>query len=267
MKPRRTAHGYDRPMRIACTFALLSSCLVAFAAGCAYEPDPAATSRVPQPAAVSAPGGYSAVPPSADGIGKAYMGREIASVMGWQGAAWLERAEREREERGSVLLRELRLAQGMQVADIGAGTGWHARRIAPRIAPGRVYAVDVQPQMVDMLGRVAAQPGLDNVVPVLGGERDPGLAPGSIDLALMVDVYHELAFPREMLDALKVALKPGGRLVLVEYRAEDDRVPIKPVHKMTQAQVRREVAASGLQWERTSDALPWQHVLVFRKPE
>lgn len=247
---------------------ILLSCVLAAAMGCAFEPGGSAPARAVEPAAAAdAPAGYTQVAPSADGIGKAYMGREIASVMGWQGAAWLEREEREREERGSVLLRELRLAPGMQVADIGAGTGWHARRIAPRIAPGRVYAVDVQPQMVAMLQRVAAQPGLGNVVPVLGGERDPALAPASIDLALMVDVYHELAYPAEMLEALKVALKPGGRLVLVEYRAEDDSVPIKPIHKMTQAQIRREVAAHGLAWERTANTLPWQHVVVFRKPE
>ncbi len=125
-------------------------------------------------AGAAAADGYTQVARSADGIGKAYMGREIASVMGWQGAAWLEREEREREERGSVLLKELRLAAGMQVADIGAGTGWHARRMAPMVAPGRVYAVDVQPEMVAMLERVAAQPGLGNVVPVLHrkGVRD-----------------------------------------------------------------------------------------------
>jgi SAM-dependent methyltransferase len=245
---------------------LLAVCLCVLPTGCAIERQPA----LPQARAADAASttdGYTQVPRSADGIGKAYMGREIASVMGWQGAAWLEREEREREERGSVLLRELRLPPGIQVADIGAGTGWYARRMAPMVAPGRVYAVDVQPQMVAMLERVAAQPGLGNVVPVLGGERNPELAPGSIDLALMVDVYHELAYPAEMLDALGVALKPGGRLVLVEYRAEDDAVPIKPVHKMSKAQIRREVTRHGFAWERTAGSLPWQHVVVFRKAE
>jgi precorrin-6B methylase 2 len=256
----------------------LALCLPALATGCSLERQP----QVPQARAVdaavaasddaatapaAAPDGYTRIRRSRDGIGKAYMGREIAAVMGWQGAAWLEREEREREERGSVLLQELRLAPGMQVADIGAGTGWYARRMAPMVVPGRVYAVDVQPQMVAMLQRVAVQPGLANVVPVLGGERDSGLAPGSIDLALMVDVYHELAYPAEMLDALAIALKPGGRLVLVEYRAEDDAVPIKPMHKMSQAQIRREVTRHGLAWERTADSLPWQHVVVFRKAE
>ena len=257
---------YDRRMSRCLKVLFVVLCLPVLAAGCALERQP----QVSQPRAgeaVPAAEGYTQVSRSADGIGKAYMGREIASVMGWQGAAWLEREEREREERGSVLLKELRLAAGMQVADIGAGTGWYARRMAPMVAPGRVYAVDVQPQMVAMLERVAAQPGLGNVVPVLGGERDPKLAPGSIDLALMVDVYHELAYPAEMLDALAVALKPGGRLVLVEYRAEDDAVPIKPVHKMSQAQIRREVTRHGLAWERTAGSLPWQHVVVFRKAD
>ena len=242
---------------------LLVLCLLPAFNGCARDRQPPANAAGAAPVA----NGYSRVPRSADGIGKAYMGREIAAVMGWQGAAWLEREEREREERGSILLRELRLVPGMQVADIGAGTGWHARRIAPQVAPGRVYAVDVQPQMVAMLQQVAAQPGFGNVVPMLGGERDPGLAPGSIDLALMVDVYHELAYPAEMLDAVARALKPGGRLALVEYRAEDDDVPIKPLHKMSESQIRREVARHGLAWERTANALPWQHVVVFRKPE
>ncbi|NYZ63205.1 class I SAM-dependent methyltransferase [Luteimonas sp. SJ-16] len=186
--------------------------------------------------------------------------------MGWQGAAWLEREEREREERGSLLLKELALRPGLDVADVGAGTGYHARRIAPRVAPaGRVYAVDVQPQMVAMLARLAAQPGLENIVPVQASASDPGLAPASVDLALMVDVYHELEYPHEVLGALVRALRPGGRLVFVEYRAEDDRVPIKPLHKMSEAQIRREAALHPLDWERTADTLPWQHVVIFRK--
>ncbi|MDQ3229952.1 MAG: class I SAM-dependent methyltransferase [Pseudomonadota bacterium] len=206
------------------------------------------------------------MPRTADGIGKTYAGREIAGVMGWQGAAWLEREEREREERGTVLLRELALEPGMVVADIGAGTGYYERRIAPRVGPtGKVYAVDVQPEMVAMLRQVAARPEFANVVPVLGGERDPRLAPGSIDLALMVDVYHELAYPAEMLDAIVRALKPGGRVAFVEYRAEDDRVPIKSLHKMSEAQIRLEAARHALVWERTARSLPWHLVVIFRK--
>jgi SAM-dependent methyltransferase len=209
---------------------------------------------------------YRSVAPSADGIGKTHEGREIAGIMGWQGAAWLEREEREREERGSVLLRELALKPGMAVADIGAGTGYYARRIAPLVgAQGEVFAVDVQPQMVAMLQAAAKRPGLGNLVPVLGTATDPKLKPGSIDLALMVDVYHELEFPYEMLQNIVRALKPGGRVVFVEYRAEDARVPIKPLHKMSQAQIKREALRHALVWERTADTLPWQHVVVFRK--
>jgi SAM-dependent methyltransferase len=200
-----------------------------------------------------------------DGTGKVFLGREIAGVMGWQGAAWLEREEREREERTDLLLRELALAPGLQVADVGAGTGYMARRMAPLVAPGSVFAVDVQPEMVAMLRDLVARSGLDNVRPVLGSERSTGLAPASVDLALLVDVYHELAFPYEVMASIVQALRPGGRVVLVEYRAEDLRVPIKPLHKMSEAQARREMALHPLVHERTGSSLPWQHVLVFRK--
>ena len=213
-----------------------------------------------------APARYQRATASADGIGKLYMGREIAGVMGWQGAAWLEREEREREERADLLLRELRLAAGMTVADVGAGTGYYARRIAPLVTPGgTVLAVDVQPQMLRMLQDLARHAGLDNIRPVLATERDAKLAPESIDLALLVDVYHELEFPYEVMDSVVRALKPGGRVALVEYRAEDPKVPIKQLHKMSEAQVRREMALHALVYERTAGTLPWQHVIVFRK--
>ncbi len=230
------------------------------------SPQPAAKPQDMTRKLESQPSIYGETAPSVDGIGKTYQGREISAVMGWQGAAWLEREEREREERGSVLLRELALQPGMDVADVGAGTGYYSRRIAPLVGPeGQVYAVDVQPEMVAMLQETASRPGLDNIVPVQAGVDDPKLAPGSIDLALMVDVYHELEYPHEVLTRLVQALRPGGRLVLVEYRAEDDRVPIKPLHKMSEAQVRREASLHALEWERTADTLPWQHVVVFRK--
>lgn len=209
---------------------------------------------------------YTPVERTPDGIGKAYEGREIAGLMGWQGAAWLEREEREREENTAQLLRELAITPGMDVADIGAGTGYLSRRIAPMVVPGgTVYAVDVQPQMVAMLKQVSVRPEFANIVPVLGEERSPNLTPGSIDLAVMVDVYHELAYPAEMLDAIVRALKPGGRVVFVEYRAEDASVPIKPLHKMSDAQVRLEASLHGLAWQRTAESLPWQHVVIFRK--
>lgn len=209
---------------------------------------------------------YRRTAPSADGIGKAYMGREIAGVMGWQGAAWLEREERQQEERGDLLLRELGLRQGMTVADIGAGTGYYARRMSPLVgSTGTVYAVDVQPEMIQMLTELAKKAGLANIKPVLGALDNVKLADSSVDLAIMVDVYHELEFPFEVMQSLVRALKPGGRVVFVEYRAEDARVPIKALHKMTEAQVRKEAAQHPLFYERTASTLPWQHVVIFRK--
>ena len=208
---------------------------------------------------------YVAVAPNTDGIGKTYMGRQIARVMGWQGAAWLERDEREREERTDLLLPILGLKSGSAVADIGAGTGYYARRISNIVGPsGKVYAVDVQPEMVKML-QAARQRGYANIVPVLGSADDVKLPPASVDVAIMVDVYHELEYPFEVLSSLVNALKPGGRIVFVEYRAEDPRVPIKPSHKMSEAQIRREAEVLPLVWERTANDLPWQHVLIFRK--
>jgi ubiquinone/menaquinone biosynthesis C-methylase UbiE len=203
---------------------------------------------------------------STDGIGKFYMGREIAEVMGFEGAPWLDRAEREREERPDLLIEELALAPSMTVADIGAGSGYLARRIAARVPQGKVFAVDVQPQMVAMLERLAARPRYANVVPRLGARDDVRLPPSSVDLALMVDVYHELEYPIEVIRSIVRALRPGGRLVLVEYRGEDPAVPIKALHKMSADQVRRELAPFALAWERTSERLPVQHIIVFRKP-
>ena len=209
---------------------------------------------------------YTRTAPNPDGIGKKYMGREIAGVMGWQGASWLERQEREQEERGDLLLRELGLRAGMQVADVGAGTGYYARRMAPLVgSTGQVLAVDVQPEMIAMLTALAKKAGLSNIKPVLGAVDDVKLAPASIDLAIMVDVYHELEYPFEVLQSIVRALKPGGKVVFVEYRAEDPKVPIKALHKMTEAQVRKEASVHALVYERTASTLPWQHVVVFSK--
>jgi len=225
----------------------------------AGQQQPGYTSRQQQP-------GYTAGAATADSIGKRYMGREISRVMGWQGAAWLERAEREREERTDLLLEALELKPGMVAADIGAGTGYLSRRMAEAVAPsGRVLAVDVQPEMVAMLRRTAQQQGIRNLEPSLGTEKDVGLAAGSVDLAVMVDVYHELSFPYEVLDSIVRSLKPGGRLVFVEYRAEDAGVPIKALHKMSEAQIRLEAQVHPVDWERTVKSLPWQHVVVFRR--
>jgi SAM-dependent methyltransferase len=203
--------------------------------------------------------------PSQDGIGKYYYQREIAQIMGFEGAAWLEREGRAQEERPDLLVNALHLMPGMSVADIGAGSGYLAKRMAPIIAPGRVFAVDVQPQMVDLLKSLAAQPGLANIVPILGSPDDVRLAAESLDLGVMVDVYHELAYPYEIVRSILAALKPGGRLVFVEYRGEDPRVPIKSLHKMTVAQIRLEMQQFPLALERTDERLPIQHIVVFRK--
>jgi len=188
--------------------------------------------------------------------------------MGWQAAPWLEREEREQEERTSVLVEELQLQPGMVVADVGAGSGYLSRRLSVRVAPaGRVLAVDIQPEMLALLGRLAADPRYANIEPVPGAADDTRLAPGTVDLAIMVDVYHELEYPYEVLASIVRALKPGGRVAFVEYRGEDDEVPIKLLHKMTERQIRLEAGQHALVWERTSRRLPWQHLVVFRKPE
>jgi SAM-dependent methyltransferase len=202
---------------------------------------------------------------SPDGIGKFYQGREIAAVMGFEGAPWLERPSRVSEERPDLLVEELHLQPGMTVADIGAGSGYLSRRMAPIVGPGRIFGVDVQPQMVALLKELSQKPGFKNLVPIQGDTDNVKLPPASIDLAVLVDVYHELAYPYEVMRSLIRALKPGGRVVLVEYRGEDPAVPIKPLHKMSEAQIRREMSVLPLVWERTSERLPMQHIVVFRK--
>jgi len=219
------------------------------------------------PAAEPAPGRYAAVSASPDGIGKVYAGREIARVMSFHGAEWLERPERAEEERPELLLSVLELKPGMTVADIGAGTGYYSWRMAQRVgAGGTVYAVDIQPEMIKLLEQQMSRRAAANVKAVLGTPTDPGLPPAGIDLALMVDVYHELEYPHEMLAAIVRALKPGGRLVFVEFRAGDASVPIKALHTMTEAQVRKEAAVHALEWVKTARDLPWQNAIVFRKP-
>ncbi len=202
---------------------------------------------------------------SPDGIGKFYQGREIAAVMGFEGASWLERPGRASEERPDLLVEELHLQPGMTVADIGAGSGYLSRRMAPLVQPGRVFAVDVQPQMVALLTELSHRPEFRNLLPIQGGADDVHLPPASVDLAVFVDVYHELAYPYEVMRSVVRALKPGGRVVLVEYRGEDPNVPIKALHKMSETQIRREMTVLPLAWERTSERLPIQHIVVFRK--
>lgn len=200
-----------------------------------------------------------------DGIGKYYLGREIAHFMTHQGAPWLERPEREDEERPDLVLAALRLKPGDAVADIGCGTGYFSWRMAKAVGDrGVVYGVEIQPEMLALLAARMKERGVTNVVGVTGTVRDPNL-PQPVDLVLMVDVYHEFSHPWEMLDAICRRLKPGGRVVFIEYRGEDPAVPIKPLHKMTEAQVRREMAAQPLTHVETIRTLPRQHLIIFRK--
>jgi len=201
-----------------------------------------------------------------NGIGKFYMGREIAHVMGHQAADWLERPEREKEERPDLLMPALKLKLGDAVADIGAGTGYYTRRLAKAVGErGVVYAVEIQQEMLDLLTNKMTELNIHNVKPVLGTITDPKLPRAMVDLILMVDVYHEFDHPFEMVEAMSRALKPGGRMVFVEFRAEDPDVPIKRVHKMSEAQVRKEMSIHPLEWVETIATLPQQHVIVFRK--
>jgi ubiquinone/menaquinone biosynthesis C-methylase UbiE len=194
-------------------------------------------------------------------------GRVYARTMSVEGAPWLERREREREEDPDLALRLLRIRRGSTVADIGAGSGYYTIRLARIVGPmGKVYASDIQPGMIALIQQNVARAKIDNVVPVLGTADDPKLPPASIDLAIMVDVYHEFSEPQRMLQRIREALKPDGRLVLLEYRAEDPNVPILPDHKMTKAQVKLEIEHEGFRQSRVYDDLPWQHLFVFAMP-
>ncbi|WP_408648760.1 class I SAM-dependent methyltransferase [Tumidithrix elongata] len=200
-----------------------------------------------------------------DGIGKFYQGREIAQVMGHRGAGWLERSQRENEEHSQQVVSALNLKPTDVVADLGAGTGYFSFRIAPLVPKGKVLAVDVQPEMLEILGYLKAEKGIQNVEPVLGTDKDPNLLPKSVDLVLMVDAYHEFAYPKEMMEGIVKALRPKGRVVFVEYRGENPFIPIKGLHKMTQKQVKQEMRSMGLTWRETKNFLPSQHLIVFEK--
>ena len=201
-----------------------------------------------------------------DGIGKIYRGREIAQVMGYEGAGWLERDRRNGEEQPQKVIAGLSLKPTDVVADIGAGTGYFSFRIAPRVPQGKVLAVDLQPEMIEILKTLKAQKHLSNVEPVLSTATDVHLAPESVDIALMVDAYHEFEYPQEVMTSIVKALKPSGRVVLVEYRGENPLILIKGLHKMTQKQVREEMAAVGLTYLETQNSLPQQHLMAFAKP-
>jgi protein-L-isoaspartate O-methyltransferase len=201
-----------------------------------------------------------------NGIAKYYMGRQIAHVMGHQAADWLERPSREAEERTAEMVKLLNLKPGENAADIGAGTGYVTRRMAKLVAPaGKVYAVEIQQEMLDLLSAKMKEQGITNVVPILGTVTDPKLPTNALDLIIMVDVYHELDHPFEMTEAMVRSLKPGGRLVFIEFRKEDPNVPIKEVHKMSEAQVKKEMSVHPLQHSQTLTNLPIQHVIIFKK--
>ena len=203
--------------------------------------------------------------PSRDGIGKIYMGREISHVMGHLAAGWLERPEREREEMPNRLIEMLKLKEGDVVADIGVGTGYIARRISPKIGEtGIVYGVEIQQEMLDILAEKMAEEGITNIKGILGTITDPKLPPNSVDLVI-VDVYHVFSHPYEMMQNICRGLKTGGRVAFVEYRLEDDNVPIKRLHKMSELQVIKEATPHPLVWVETLDRLPWQHVIIFEK--
>jgi SAM-dependent methyltransferase len=221
--------------------------------------------NAPGAAGADDPAAYQYRPASRDGIGKFYYGREIAHVMGYEGVPWLERPERATEERPDWLVEDLHLSPKMTVADIGAGSGYLTRLLSARVPQGRVYAVDVQPEMVGLLKTLAAQPKFGNVIPVLGAADDVRLPSAAIDIAVMVDVYHELEYPAEVMASVLKALKPGGRMVFVEYRAEDPSVPIKALHEMSEVQIRKEMSALPLVWQQGSERLPMQHLFVFAK--
>ena len=201
------------------------------------------------------------------GTGKFYMGREIAIVMGHEAAGWLERPEREQEEQPAKLLPLLNLKEGDVVADIGAGSGFYSFKLSPLVGKkGKVYANDIQPEMLTIIRQRAKTRNVTNVEPIKGTVTDPRLPANSVDLMLMVDVYHEFDHPYEMIESMLKSLKTGGRLVFVEFRLEDESVPIKLVHKMTEEQVKKEMAVfPQLKHVKTDEGMPWQHVIIFEK--
>ena len=251
---------------------LSSIVLLGFAVGLFFWTRPA-----PSQGSAAAPATTPAVPvltethygtckASSDGIGKTYHGREISHVMGHPGIGWLERTEREKEEAPSKAIAALKLAPNAVIADLGAGSGYYTFRLAPLVPQGRVVAIDIQPEMLAYMKEELRARGLKNVEPHLGSVTELKLPDASLDAVLMVDAYHEFDHPAEMLISIKAALKKGGRISLVEFRAEDPKVPIKLLHKMSEAQARKEFTAAGFRFLENRPDLPWQHLMVFEKP-
>lgn len=195
-----------------------------------------------------------------------YMGRQIAQTMSFHGAPWLIRSEREAEERPSEAIEQLDLKPGMVVCDLGCGNGYYSLTMAKLVAPsGKVLAVDIQPEMLHLLELRCKELGVENIEPVLGTVADPKLPPESVDMLLLVDVYHEFSHPQQMLAGIRAGLKPKGLIALLEYREEDRTVPIKPLHKMSKQQILKEYAANGFRLAKQYDGLPWQHLMFFEK--
>ncbi len=200
-----------------------------------------------------------------NGINKWYMCRQIAQVMSHYGIDWLERDEREMEENTSLLLKNLAVKPGMVIADIGAGSGYHSALLSKMVGSGKVFAVDVEQEMIFYLNERIKQEKLSSIVPVLSEEQNVSLPDNTVDMMLLVDVYHEFSYPYEMALSMLAALKRGGKLVLVEFRSEDPAVPIKTIHKMSEAQAIKEFKAAGFVFDKNIDNLPWQHCMVFTK--
>jgi SAM-dependent methyltransferase len=200
-----------------------------------------------------------------NGIGKWYLGREIAYIMGYQGINWLERSEREKEEDVSRLIKNMGININDFIADVGAGSGYHSFKMAPLAEKGLIYAVDIQTEMLDAIEKKKRSTKILNIETILGSEKSINLPKNSVDKILMVDVYHEFSYPIEMIESIKNALKPEGQLFLIEYRGEDSAVPIKKIHKMTEKQSVLEMEAAGLKLKGNIDNLPWQHCMVFEK--
>lgn len=249
---------------------LLAACGVALASWFWFRPDPG--SAPPPVASPELPKHrieqveYTTGPATPDGTGKFFHGREIAQVMGHSAKTWLERENREDEEAPSKAIAAIKLAPDAVIADIGAGSGYYTFRLAPKVPDGKVIAIDIQPEMLDFLSQKANRLAITNVEPHLGAIDDLKLKPATLDAALMVDAYHEFSHPREMLASLHRALKPGGRIFLLEYRAEDPQVPIKPLHKMSEAQAKLEFESAGFSLVSNLRPLPWQHFLIFERP-
>jgi len=200
-----------------------------------------------------------------NGIGKWYMGREIAHIMGYQGINWLERSDREKEENTSQLLMNMNIQPDDTIADVGAGSGYHTFKMAKLASEGFVYAVDIQPEMIQAISVKQSEQQVNNIQTIQGSEKSINLDENSVSKILLVDVYHEFNFPKEMIESMHKSLTSDGKIYLIEYKAEDESIPIKEIHKMSEKQAVKEFKASGFKLEQNIENLPWQHCLIFVK--